>query len=194
MDPSVGDSALRLALDTIARSHAGPMVRTQIGDVEQLRQRFQHSIEISVAVNDASPGPNQFTCFMHALELAPPPSLVAAIMLQFDGVIPGAEFIKQLIRLEWLIRVAEPEDGDILIYFDGDSPKHAGKSKDGIVESKWGLGHIWRHPIFEVPSSYGNRVQTFQRVDTPTATHWFGLFAESRVGAAAMAALARPDA
>ena len=89
MNQLPGSSTLRLALDAIANRHAGPTVRLQISEVEQLRPRFKHSIELVEAVDDASAGSGQFTCFMHALELVPPTVRVAAIMQRFD-VIPPA--------------------------------------------------------------------------------------------------------
>lgn len=188
-------SALRSALDTIANSHTGPNVRLQIGEIEQLRERFKHAIEVVMVVDEATPRPDQFTCFMHALDLVPPPLLVAAIMQQFDLVIPGSEFIKQLIELEYLVPTTRPKDGDILIYFDRDRPKHAGKCMHGIVESKWGLGHIWRQLLANctnqpdaVSLSTRSNVPILSPYDKGTS-HW-----GCRVGADSIAALARSDA
>ena len=34
-----------------------------------------------------------------------------------------------------------------------------------LVRSKWGaVGHVWDHPLFEVPSGYGTRVRYFAPV------------------------------
>lgn len=92
---------------------------------------------------------------------------------------PGSAFIQQLIQLEWLVPTGQPKDGDILVYFDGTTPKHAGKCWHGIVESKWGLGHLWRHPQCEVPLSYGDDTGALERVDGLTASEWFVKYAEA---------------
>jgi catechol 2,3-dioxygenase-like lactoylglutathione lyase family enzyme len=56
-------------------------------------------------------------------------------------------------------------DEDIIIYFDNNTPTHAGKFNKGRVVSKWGTGHLWEHPIYEVPLSYGNRIKFYLPVD-----------------------------
>lgn len=60
--------------------------------------------------------------------------------------------------------VHDPKEGDLVIYMDNRSPlykaKHVGiYQKDGSVISKWGWGGpVLKHPIFFVPTSYGNSI------------------------------------
>ena len=188
------DPSLREALGRITTNYGGRNVCAQVAEVEHLRKRFPHSIAAVQLVADATPGAGQFTCFMHALDLSSPPELVVRIMERFDFVYPGADFIQSLIGHQLLDAVSEAEDDDILIYFAGDLPQHAGKAHDGIVESKWGLGHTWQHPVFEVPDSYGDRVLAFRRVGGDMAARWFVNYATAKVGADIIAELEALDA
>ena len=94
-------------------------------------------------------------------------------MERFDLIYPGAEFIGFLISQGRLQETSEPENGDIALYFDDDVPKHAGKIRDEVIVSKWGLGHVWQHAPLEVPSSYGSVVRTFKRVESSASAGWF---------------------
>ena len=50
-------------------------------------------------------------------------------------------------------------DDKIVIYFHENSAMHFGKIEQDKVVSKWGIGLVWEHPVFEVPFSYGNEVK-----------------------------------
>jgi hypothetical protein len=43
---------------------------------------------------------------------------------------------------------------------------------EGVIP-KWGLGHVWQHPTFEVPESYGDVIRTFKKVERESASAWF---------------------
>lgn len=47
----------------------------------------------------------------------------------------------------------------VIVYFDNGIAKHFGRIVNGEIISKWGKGLIWKHPVFEVPISYGNIVK-----------------------------------
>lgn len=52
--------------------------------------------------------------------------------------------------------VESPQEGDVVFYFHGESPEHVGiYVGDGKVESKFGIGHIYKHPTESVPTYYG---------------------------------------
>jgi hypothetical protein len=188
IDTGLVDPRLREALDRISQSR-GAAVGRQISQADSLREQFGHSIAICQAVEDAVPSDGQFNCFMHALEMSVPPPLVLKILKRFDTVYPGAEFVAVLVQQRLLVELAELEDDAILIYFRDSWPKHAGKAKGRMVISKWGLGHLWRHRLFELPASYGPEVRVFQRVDEATAANWFIQYAKSRLGEETIARL-----
>lgn len=182
------DPGLRDALQQITTTYSGPNVGVHVDEVEHLKRRFRHTIRVVEVVQDARPGPGQFTCFMHALELSSPPPLMTRIMERFD-LYPGAEFVGSWIRRGQLQETAEPGDRDIALYFDDDVPKHAGKIRGEVILSKWGLGHVWQHAPFEVPSSYGSVIRTFKRVESNASADWFVAYATGLAGPAIIAAL-----
>jgi hypothetical protein len=192
VDTGPVDPLLREALDRISH-YRGAEVDRQISEVERLRTQFGHSITLCQAVSDASPGAGQFTCFMHALEISAPPQVVLKILERFDTVYFGSEFVDQLVQKGLLVELAKQEDDDILIYFRDGWPRHAGKTKGEMVISKWGLGHVWRHGVFEVPASYGSEVRVFQRVDGATAANWFFQYATAKLGSTTIERLKGSD-
>ena len=133
------DPGLRKALQKITKNYSGRNVRAHVNVAEHLKRRFRHSIRVVEVVPDARPGPGQFTCFMHALDLSSPPRLMSRIMERFDLIYPGAEFVRSLIGQGRLQETCQPEDGDIALYFDNETPRHAGKVRGEVIVSKWGL-------------------------------------------------------
>jgi hypothetical protein len=53
-------------------------------------------------------------------------------------------------------------DGNVVLYFDGDHITHSARMNRGILISKWGRAHTWQHGLWEVPTSYGSRVEYYQ--------------------------------
>lgn len=195
VSPLAGDPELRNALQGITERHRDAKIWQQIQEVEALRARFGHSISLVKAVADARPAEQQSTCFMEALGLAPASGLMLRILRQFDFVYPGSEFVGSLIRRGLLRRVAvQPVDLDIVLYFEAHTPRHAGNVEGDAVISKWGLGHVWRHRLSEVPLSYGDRAEFFGRVDSHAAREWFADYARAKLGAGIIATLEQADA
>jgi len=64
-------------------------------------------------------------------------------------------------------RVLVPSEGEVLAYVAvGEryvQVKHMGIFKEGKVISKFGIGHIFRHDIGQVPLSYGEKVIFYAR-------------------------------
>ena len=96
-----------------------------------------------------------YICFMYALDIMHPD----ANQISTDFLLPDKDFVRYCIinRLIEELLHSEANDGDIIIYFDGEEPKHAGKICNGLVVSKWGAGgHLWEHDVYEIPLNYGN--------------------------------------
>ena len=54
----------------------------------------------------------------------------------------------------------QEENDKIIVYFNGDVPKHFGSIDGNKIMSKWEeRGHVWSHGIWEVPLSYGESVR-----------------------------------
>jgi hypothetical protein len=47
------------------------------------------------------------------------------------------------------------------------------------VRSKWGMVHLWRHVLQEVPAGYGDRVRFFQRLPAERCVELFLEYAEA---------------
>jgi hypothetical protein len=81
---------------------------------------------------------------------------------------------------------AEPERGDVVVYRNDDQICHAGIVQDGRIVSKWGGGHVWRHGLFEVPSSYGRGAQFFKALPAGVALAVFEIYVRETLGEAAV--------
>ncbi len=54
---------------------------------------------------------------------------------------------------------------DLVVYFDEEGkPVHTGSVDDDValVRSKWGMGNIYQHGVYEVPESYGNDARYYE--------------------------------
>ncbi len=61
-------------------------------------------------------------------------------------------------------QVDKPEAGDIVFYYDADGNwQHTGlASGPETVVSKFGLAHVYEHPVNAVPTFYGNTVKFYR--------------------------------
>jgi hypothetical protein len=76
----------------------------------------------------------------------------------FCGIKVGPEFVLRLIERGILAR---DDAGDIVIYFRDRLPMHAGLCIGRRIRSKWGIGNLWEHGLWEVPSSYGDTAERY---------------------------------
>ena len=102
---------------------------------------------------------------MHVSDFTEKPEYIAIARL--GRVFAGADFARWLIEQGTLADVsqAEAQDGDLVFYFSEGTFKHVGLWRpNGRVLSKWGVGHLFDHELFEVPMSYGSEVRFFKRL------------------------------
>jgi hypothetical protein len=150
--------------------------------VERLKVEQPHSIAI---VEDGTLGPHGYNCFMYALRLRILPIELVRIATRVEEAYPSSAFVSSLIEVGLrTIADAEARAGDIAIYFDDASPQHAGIcSEDGTITSKWGAtGHLWHHPVFEVPAYYGDEVRFYTCPDEETVLQQFTRYVERVLG------------
>jgi hypothetical protein len=135
---------LREQLEEITDRYADDCVAEQIPQIAELNARFPHSISLLQSAIRDKPETFQFNCYQHSFGLARAES-VTRIMKEYWHVFPGREFVQFLLntRLEE-IRADNARDGDHVIYA-GSEIEHAGIVRGERIESKWGLGHLWRH-------------------------------------------------
>jgi hypothetical protein len=119
-------------------------------------------------------------CFAYALRLDRSALYRSALM---DGVLAG--YIPHYAStdfMRWFLSSRRPRQpptaGNLVVYFIGTSPIHAGiVIGPGVVRSKWGMFRpIFEHRVWHVPSTYGPTVKFFSPVSLARAELSFGRF------------------
>ena len=119
---------------------------------------------------------------MHVFAFAEKEEYAAIAMRDGGRIFAASAFAHWLIDNGLLeeISQAEAQRSDLVFYFGADGRfKHAGLiAGDGRVISKWGVGHLYEHGLFEVPDSYGTEVRFFRALPYRVAYGYFRRFAE----------------
>jgi hypothetical protein len=152
--------------------------------------RHRHRIRL---VERADPR-RRFTCVMYALKLRRPPAPVTAIAgLALGRVYLSPHFLTYAVAKKVLeeIGAAAAATGDLVVYAS-DEIQHIGIVDGGAVRSKWGCGHLWRHPVLEVPESYGSCLRYFRPPTRRAALSAFYDYARTRYDGAVDQLLRRP--
>ncbi|MEO6015539.1 MAG: hypothetical protein ABIQ30_18375 [Devosia sp.] len=109
-----------------------------------------------------------YNCLAYALNVHLTEDFYAVSMRSPRSYSPtGADLVSALLlaRMEEK-QSSEAKEGDLLLYYDGDDWRHAGKivsAKRAI--SKWGTGPQMEHELLQVPSSYGSDLRFFVQPD-----------------------------
>jgi hypothetical protein len=150
------------------------LLETKIGQNHDLNSHHSNLDEISnhsVSIIQKADPSNDFNCVMYALDfrLEDPTS-------PFGRYYANTKFLNFLIENSYLIEL-QPHDNKLnnyAIYYQDNAVQHIGLAvSEEIIESKWGAGHLFSHPIDEVPSSYGNIVRFFHAIDSDLAFNYF---------------------
>ena len=164
--------ALRAAIDAVIRQHDA--VPDQVVAFESLRAQHPHSIRPANIADYREGGgePPEYDCFAFALDMVDCPERIAVrqfaphstgpvTMPGIQDVLPAGAFLQSLLLPE------QPDlesggDGVVVYYDKSGKSQHAGKLLNGTVVSKWGMkGGLWRHGVWEVPTSYGNSAKFY---------------------------------
>ena len=148
----------------------------QVAEIAELAKTHPHAVAF---VTDTTEDPHGYNCFMYALGLAVLPDHLAALAGAHAAAYPSERFVSGLVeRGLQRVEIGEVEDGDLVLYFDEQGqPRHAGIAQGPLVVSKWGAGHIWKHPVFEIPASYGVEARFYRKIDREEALRLFEAFA-----------------
>ncbi len=146
---------------------------------EGLRAKFGHTI----ALVEEPAAIERYTCAVYAFDLVEDPTY-GEIATSFGPsyAFAGCEFVEYVLNTGLLserpLDVRAP--GDLLIYSDKGRFRHIGKLREvDRVVSKWGVGYLWEHGLWEVPSKYGNDVRFFEALADGDGLDLFINFAES---------------
>jgi hypothetical protein len=146
--------------------------------IEALRAEFDHSI---VVIGSEQPI-DQYTCGVHAFHLIGDRTYIEIADYGLGSTFAGADFMAFLFQNRLLTpRVADALPGDLIIYFENGAFRHVGRMKtESRVTSKWGIGWLYEHAVWEVPMNYGLDIQYFAGPDEDAAFKLFVRYAESR--------------
>ena len=126
----------------------------------------------------------RYTCFVHAFGFTEQPHYVSIAEIGFNYVYAGPEFGLWLIDKRYLSEITEEElvPNDLAFYFSADGRlRHAAIFQgNDRFQSKWGLGYLFAHKLFEVPDSYGNLARFFRGLTYLKAIRCFIAYAESK--------------
>lgn len=136
--------------------------------LEAIAKEVPHSIHLMPTPDNEQLA--NFNCVMHALNLIglvdPPCSPI------FGRFYADTAFIGFLIASNRL-QPCPPESGAVVVWSSAGDIKHVGLvAEPGRATSKWGIGYIYEHALFEVPESYGDKLDFYGRLNAKNAlTH-----------------------
>ena len=140
--------------------------------LEELRAKNRHAIEI---VELADPD-EDFNCVMFALDLI---GSIVPTCSPLGRYYMNTEFMQHLIYKSYVTPISSPEVGALVVYTRDEKISHVGVvQENGQVRSKWGVGHLYDHDVWEVPVSFGSDIRYFRGMDPDHAFEVFRAFHE----------------
>jgi hypothetical protein len=132
-----------------------------------------------------SPHPIQrYTCLVHVLDFTQKEEYELIASPGFHVVFAGRAFAYRLIDRGSLVEITQlaTQPRDFIFYFDEDGQfKHAGLILGNErAQSKWGVGHLYDHELFDVPESYGSSARFFKNLPYDQALDCFVDFAKEK--------------
>jgi hypothetical protein len=171
------DAQLRQALQAMTEETDG------VRHPELLRE-LSHAHPNTIKIIESVHPLHRYTCFVHAFGFTEQPHYVSIAEIGFNFIYAGPEFGLWLIDKGYLSEVTECDLvlNDLVFYFSGDGRlRHAAIFFGGDrFQSKWGLGYLFEHRLFEVPESYGNSARFFRGFAYPRAIGCFTAYAASK--------------
>jgi hypothetical protein len=165
---------LRRKLENITKNNS---VDQQPRLIEALRKEIPHTIQIAVSELPIE----KYTCIPYAFDLSNNPDYSEISKLGMGRVFASMDFVGYLLNKKSLAEKCQNgvTTNDIVLYFAQDNVMHAGKvvNIDRLI-SKWGIGNLYEHDLYEVPESYGNEVRFFRMLDKHKALELFLDYAE----------------
>lgn len=137
-------------------------LETHATQLEELRGQFQHSI-VMLQFDEPCQDCN---CVMYALGFR-----VHMPSSPFGRFYANTNYLLWLINQGYLVEATQPPvAGFLVIYCGDDKVAHVGIVRaGGLIASKWGIGFLYEHEIWEVPSSYGTSIRYFMPIDPDQA-------------------------
>lgn len=149
--------------------------------IAELRKSIPHSIRPAPA-DITPPIPlGQYNCFEFAFGIAGDPNVVQ-ISEFFPSTCCNTDFATYLVKKSILTTIAVPSPRDLVLYRDTRCFTHAAVVRVDSTISKWGIGHLLIHSLWEIPTSYGEDMAYYRFTDPPNLSQKFVEFARGREG------------
>ena len=106
-------------------------------------------------------------CVMYAMGLVG--------MIEDPSGRPFGKFYADTVYLSFLIESGaltptEDVEGALAVWYSGGTVTHVGiVQMPGRMASKWGIGQLYEHGLFEIPMSYGNEIRFFEPLNPDRA-------------------------
>jgi hypothetical protein len=153
-----------------------PDIATHRIGIEAMRPVFHHTIDVITNENDNL----AFNCVMFALGLEADAEYFAMATHCPQEVHASTQFLHFLADRGELVERQFGVPGSLIAYLEDGRFRHIGKmADDGRVRSKWGIGHLYEHAVFEVPASYGTTVRFFAPMALDDALDAFFAYAQA---------------
>jgi hypothetical protein len=163
---------LRTFLDEITDY---PDIGAHANKIEQARKVYSHSI-------DALTKPNEnlrYNCVMFAFGIETDSEYFLMALRCPEDVHANTAFVQFLADRGYIVEQSSAEPKALAVYFNDGQVRHIGRVIDNDrVQSKWGIGHLYEHAIFEVPATYGDVVRFFGAIERDLVLDAFFEFAE----------------
>lgn len=140
--------------------------KTNWWNPEEFKEHVRSQLPIELNIISVPPSPSgNYNCFVYALGLENDPEFLG-------GQNPiQKEFIRYLLNQHVLTRVETPSSGDFIFYEDDKGAiTHGGiVQPDDSILSKWMWGALIKHQLWDVPSSFGDKVFYCSPIQPPKA-------------------------
>jgi len=152
---------LRQRLQNILSEEQGTLHETKIVELaNHCREAFIEPVHF------ASQKQQAFNCFMYVLNLVDrvEPN-VFRLTDKKIGFFVNSSFFRKLFDADILSETSidQLEPNDLVIYYKSQQTMHVRRYiAPNLVESKWGLGPLFRHGLWDVPKSYGDALKYFK--------------------------------
>ena len=152
---------LRQRLYNVLTEEKGKLHETKI---VQLASRFPRAF--IKPVHFSSQKLQAFNCFMHVLNLVD--RVESNVFKQDDKTLNffiDSSFFRKLYDADVVSKTSidQLEPNDLVVYYKGQQKMHVGRYiAPNLVESKWGIGPLFRHGLWDVPKSYGETLKYFK--------------------------------
>lgn len=166
-------------------------LRHELSEITEIAPVHEHPARIAtlqpehghtIAVIESAYPIERYTCGVHAFYLIEDPTYVEVAGFGLGRTFAGPEFLIFLLQNKLLTPRQSPiVPGDLIVYLEGGTFRHVGRMKtETRVLSKWGIGCLYDHGIWEVPSGYGEEIQYFVGPDEDASFELFIQYAESK--------------